>query len=226
MFRYSSKLLCLFLFAISATATAQSHTGEHHHDDATMSHRFTDAEAWADRFEDPARDAWQLPDRIVETLVDREDLVIADIGSATGYFPVRFARACPTGQVFGADVEAEMVWYLNERSRREELSNLVSILAAPDNPHLPMPVDLVFLCNTYHHIDNRIDYFSRLKDQLRLGGRVAVVDYSPSSRRGPPHKLDAEVIKTEMLAAGYTLDGDYDFLPDQYFLVFAGNDGD
>ena len=212
--------LFLLMLLVPAGAIAQ------HNDDATASHRFDDAEKWADRFEDPARDAWQMPDSIVSVLAVRDDLVIVDIGSATGYFPVRFAKACPSGQVFGADIEAEMVWYLNERVRHEGLSNLVSILAAPDDPYLPMRVDLVFMCNTYHHINDRIDYFTRLKEQLRPGGRVAVVDFRVSSRKGPPHKLEREVVETEMLEAGYALTGDHDFLPEQYFLVFEAKPGD
>jgi cyclopropane fatty-acyl-phospholipid synthase-like methyltransferase len=218
--------LCILSFVVSTTAAAQTHGSGRHHDDATVHHSFTDAEAWASRFEDPARDAWQLPDSVVATLAVRDDLVIVDIGSATGYFPVRFARACPKGKVIGADIEAEMVWYLNERSRREGLPNLVSILAAPDDPHLPMPVDLVFLCDTYHHIDNRVDYFTRLKDQLRPDGRVAVVDFRPSSHRGPAHKLAPNAIESEMRAAGYTLVENHDFLPDQYLLVFEPTQGD
>jgi len=220
------KLLCLLLVAVPANAFAQHKDSGNQHDDATARHSFTDAEAWADRFEDPARDSWQLPDSVVATLAVRDDLVVADIGSATGYFPVRFARACPNGYVIGADIEAEMVWFLNERSRREQLPNLVSVLAAPDDPHLPMQVDLIFLCNTYHHIDGRVDYFTRLKEQLRPHGRVAVVDFRPSSHRGPPHKLAPDVIESEMSEAGYALVETHDFLPDQYFLVFEERPSD
>lgn len=213
--------LCLLALLVPASAIAQHDDKEHQHgDDATASHRFDDAEKWADRFEDPARDAWQKPDSIVAVLCVRDDLVIVDIGSATGYFPVRFAKACPSGQVFGADIESEMVWFLNERARHEEIPNLVSILAAPDDPCLPMRVDLVFLCNTYHHIDDRVDYFTRLKEQLQPGGRVAVVDFRMSSHRGPPHKLERETVESEMAGAGYTLVESHDFLSDQYFIVF------
>jgi len=215
-----SKWLWLLVFVVAANASAQHKEGEPQHDDATARHSFDDAQAWADRFEDPERDAWQLPDQVVAALASRDDLVIVDIGSATGYFPVRFARVCPKGQVIGADIEAEMVWYLNERSRREDVPNLVSVLAEPSDPHLPTRVDLVFLCNTYHHIDNRIDYFTRLKDQMRPNGRVAVVDFLPSSQRGPRHKLEPDVVKSELGSAGYVLAETHDFLPDQYFLVF------
>jgi SAM-dependent methyltransferase len=225
----------VFLLALLVPAVAlvqhdhdegQHKDGADQHDDATATHKFDDAEKWADRFEDPARDAWQMPDSIVSVLCVTDDLVIVDIGSATGYFPVRFANACPSGKVFGSDIEAEMVWYLNERARREGVSNLVSILAAPDDPYLPMRVDIVFMCNTYHHINDRVDYFTRLKDQLRPGGRVAIVDFRVSSHRGPPHKLERKVVESEMIEAGYTLAGDHDFLPEQYFLVFEAKQGD
>ncbi|UCE03570.1 MAG: methyltransferase domain-containing protein [Candidatus Latescibacterota bacterium] len=191
-----------------------------HADHATSQHRFDDVGAWEARFEDPQRDAWQLPDSVVSILVDRADLVVADIGSATGYFPVRFARELPRGLVIGADIEPEMVFYLNDRARREGLQNLVSVLAAADDPHFPRAVDLVFICNTYHHIDDRVAYFERLQQQLREGARVAIVDYRLDSRRGPAHKLSPEVVEREMQAAGFELAHSYDFLPEQYFLVF------
>lgn len=189
--------------------------------DAIVHHEFKGAEAWAEHFEDPARDAWQLPDQVIEALVSRDDLIVADIGSATGYFPVRFARSCPKGRVIGADIEPEMVFYLNDRARREDLPNLVSILAAPDDPHLPAAADLIFICDTYHHIDARVDYFTRLKSLLRPGGRVAIIDFKPFSAMGPPHKLDPKVVMEEMEEAGYRLVKQHEILPEQYFLEFA-----
>lgn len=61
------------------------HHGHGHH--GGMAHDFEDAERWAQRFEDPARDAWQQPELVVGWLVDRPDLVVLDIGAATGYLP-------------------------------------------------------------------------------------------------------------------------------------------
>lgn len=207
----------------ASSDTSSSHGRDHGHgidDHATSQRRFEEAESWAAYFEDPARDAWQLPDSVVALLATRDDLAVLDIGSATGYFPVRFAHKLPRGIVFGADIEPSMVFYLNDRARREGLRNLVSILAESGNPHTPQPVDLVFICNTYHHIDQRVGYFERLKEQLRPEARVVVVDYRIDSRRGPPHKLRREAVIREMNTAGYELTNEYAFLPEQYFLVF------
>jgi SAM-dependent methyltransferase len=213
--------LCGLALRAAPTPAAAPHEPPPADDRATATHRFDNAEEWAKRFEDPARDAWQKPDSVVAALVDRDDLVIVDIGSATGYFPVRFARAVPRGRVYGADVEPAMIYYLNDRARREGLPNLVSVLAAPDDPHLPESVDLVFICDTYHHIDHRIAYFERLKATLRPQARVAVLDWRMESPHGPPHKLPRENVLREMQSAGYSLAHEYTFLPDQYFLVFA-----
>jgi SAM-dependent methyltransferase len=204
---------------LASSAGAQHETGHDH--DATERRRFQDAQYWAERFESPDRDAWQLPDSVVAALVDRDDLVIADIGSATGYFPVRFARAVSRGAVIGADIEPSMVMWLNDRARAEGLTNLTSVLAAADDPHLPRRVDLAFVCNTLHHIDDRIEYFRRLRDQLAPGGRIAIVDYRPDSKRGPPHKLAPEIVEEELVAAGFALAARHDFLPDQWFVVFV-----
>lgn len=211
MSRYA---VCLGLLLVASAAPAQ------HDHDATVHHRFEDAERWAEHFDDPERDRWQQPDRVVDVLVDRDDLVIADIGSATGYFAVRFARAVPHGLVIGADVEPDMVRYLNDRARESGLDNLVSVLAGPDDPHLPEPADLVFVCNTYHHIDDRLDYFARLAGQMQPGGRLAIVDYRPGSDRGPAHKLPQDAVIAELTGAGYVLLADHDFLSEQYLLVF------
>jgi len=193
--------------------------GAHH---GAIPHRFENAEEWAKRFEDPARDAWQKPDEVVTALAPRPDAKVADIGSGTGYFAVRLARAVPEGRVYGVDIEPDMVRYLGERARREGLGNLRAVLGEPADPKLPEPVDLAIIVDTYHHMSDRVAYMRRLGETLRPGGQVAIVDFHKESPKGPPaeHKLSPEQVREEMEAAGYRLARSHDFLPDQYFLVF------
>ncbi|MCP4247974.1 MAG: class I SAM-dependent methyltransferase [bacterium] len=198
--------------------------GHHRHNPDGVHKRFDDAEKWAQRFESPDRDARQKPDHVVAVLDLPKNALVADIGSATGYFPVRFARAVPQGWVYGLDIEGDMVRYLNERARREGLTNLTSMQADADDPHIPKPVDLIFLCNTYHHIGQRVNYFrSRLAD-LRPGGRLVVVDYKPGDLPyGPPadHKVPPDQVVEELNEAGYRLIAQDDGLEWQFFYIFA-----
>ena len=192
------------------------------HGEQPMHHGFSGAEQWSKVFDDPARDAWQKPDEVVRALELAPEATVADIGSGTGYFAVRLARAVPRGRVYGADIEPDMVRFLNERAAREGLANLRAVLATERAPNLPAPVNLVLLVDTYHHIGRRREYFTTLKKMLAPGGRVAIIDFRPDSPAGPPRqqRISPTKVAEEMAHAGYRLAGEHAFLPNQYFLVF------
>lgn len=191
--------------------------------EAHLPHRFENAEDWAKRFEDPARDEWQKPDEVIKALGLPPAASLADIGSATGYFSVRFARALPEGTVYGVDVESSMVDYLKKRAETEKLKNLTTVLAAYDDAKLPTAVDCIIIVNTYHHIDERPAYFTKLAGSLKPGGRLVIIDFKKGSKRGPPdaEKLAPEQVTAELSEAGYVSSSTWAFLPDQYFLAFS-----
>jgi len=205
------------------------HDPNHHsddNDDATMHHRFENAAEWVARFDDPARAAWQKPEEVVKALGLASGGAVADIGAGTGYFN-RFLSAAvgPSGKVCAIDVEPSMVAHMKERAVTEKTPNVVAILAEPSDPKIPAAgVDVVLVCDTYHHIDNRLVYFERLKKSLRPGGRLAIIDFKPGDLPvGPPaeHKLAPEFVIAEMTKIGWRVSRQPDFLPYQYFLIFT-----
>jgi SAM-dependent methyltransferase len=207
-------MLCAGVLLAASAALAQHGTPHLHQ-------RFEDAERRSKIFDDPARDAWQKPEEVLRALALPSDAAVADIGSGTGYFAVRLARAVPQGRVYGADLEPDMVRFLNERAAKERLPNLTSHGAAPDDPRLPAPVDLVLVVDTYHHIGDRARYFSRLRKALKPGARVAIIDFKPDSPVGPRHgRIAAAQVDAEMARAGFRPAASHGFLPYQYFLVF------
>ena len=205
----------LILAALLA-ASASAQTVEH------SDHRFSGAETWAKVFDDPERDAWQKPHEVLQALKLAPDAAVADIGSGTGYFAVRFAHIVPKGRVYGVDAEPDMVRYLAERAKREGLANLTAVAAKPNDPGIPTAVDLVILVDTYHHIPSRERYFQNLQKSLKPGGRLAIIDFTMDSPVGPPRnaRIPADAVKKELARAGYALAEEHAFLPNQYFLVF------
>lgn len=217
------RCLGLLLLALPLVGcTHDEHAHAHRHTSEHGAHRFEDADAWAARFEDPKRDAWQQPGLVLATLALPPDAKVADIGSATGYFPVRLARAVPQGHVYGMDVESSMVEYLNARAAREGLGNLTSHLAGFDEARIPEPVDLVLMVNTYHHIEARPAYFAKLAASVKEGGRLVIIDFTRASKLGPPPeaKVPPEQMQAELAEAGWRLAASHDVLPEQVFLVF------
>ena len=188
-----------------------------------MQHRFDDPERYAKGFDDPARDAWQMPSRVIEALALPAGAKVADIGAGTGYFSTRLAKAAARPTVFAVDVEPAMVGYLTKRAATEGLANLRAVQASATSPNLPEPVDVVLVVDTFHHIGDRATYFAGLRKHLRPGGRVAIIDFRKDAPGdGPPahFRFTPEQISAEMAAAGYALDAGHDFLPRQHFLVY------
>lgn len=207
---------CLFVAVVLGGSALFGQPPDH------LQHRFNHPELSAKTFDDPARDAWQMPDRVIATFGLTPGQVVADIGSGTGYFTVRLAQSPPKPKVYGADIESAMVSYLRDRAAREGLGNVVAVHAAADTANLPEPVDVVLIVDTYHHIGDREVYFRKLQSSLKPGGKVAIIDFKPDSPEGPPKefRFPPRKIEAEMSAAGYRLAHQYDFLPRQNFLVF------
>jgi predicted methyltransferase len=195
-------------------------------DRATASHSFEDVEYWSKVFDDPTRDAWQKPSELIAALALRPGQTVADLGAGTGYFSRYLADAVgPDGTVLAVEVEPTLVVHLRQRAEREQRATVVPVLGSMDNPRLPAGgVDLIFIADTYHHLDHRQRYLPRLRRALRPGGRVAVVDWKPGKLpEGPPpdHKLPPEQVIEEMRAAGFQLEDNLNVLPYQYVLVFS-----
>jgi len=189
-------------------------------------HDFHDAAHWAKIFESPERVKWQEPDSVVEALDLKPGQTVVDIGAGTGFFTRRFAKAVgPTGRAIGLDIEPSMVDYMKADAKKLHLKNYEARLVARDDPALaPHSVDVVFFCDTLHHIGNRPSYLNKLIPALKPGGRVFDIDFKKEPLPvGPPpeQKLSLPLINAEFHDAGFRLVGKRDFLPYQYFLEFA-----
>lgn len=196
---------------------------------ATMEemHRLhSDSKAYIASLEDPARDAYQRPHDVLMALGLKDGDRIADIGAGAGYFSLRFAQHVgATGRVYAVDISPEMIVHLNEKVRDARLDNVRTVLARPDDPLLPdASVDRIFICDTWHHLENRPAYIQRMRKLLRPGGQVVIVDFQKKeSPVGAPMEMRVarEDVVKEFQQAGFRLAKEETFLPYQYFLVFA-----
>ncbi|HTD25675.1 MAG TPA: methyltransferase domain-containing protein [Candidatus Elarobacter sp.] len=181
-------------------------------------------DAYFAELESPDRARWQQPERVVETLRLRPGMTVADLGAGTGYFARRFAAAVgPAGKVLALDTEPEMLEEL--RRRAPDATNIETRRVEPEDPGLgPASVDRIFICNTGHHLHERVRYYAKLRRALRRGGRLVLVDfYKRALPVGPPaqEKVSRAETQREAEAAGFRLRASHTFLPYQYFLEFT-----
>jgi ubiquinone/menaquinone biosynthesis C-methylase UbiE len=190
--------------------------------------RPNDITKYLEHLDSQERDRSQKPAEVVEALALKPGLAVADLGSGSGYFTRRFIEAVTeTGKVYAIDVEPEMLKYTEDSIVHMHRSYTAEfILARPDNPKLPYEsIDLLFVCNTYHHLEERTKYFSDTRSSLKPGGRLAIIDFYHDERSGelgfPKHHLvPRETVIDELTDAGYRLVREHTFLPHQYFLEF------
>ncbi len=173
-------------------------------------------------FEYPDRDKKLQIDRVMDLLGITAGKNVADIGAGSGWFTVRAAkRVGATGAVLAEDINPLAIEAIGKRVVKDDLSNVRTVLGAPDDPRLPSgSVDAVLMLKVYHEIAHPAAFLRALKPALRAGAKVGIIDRNGN---GANHGLDHDVVVKEMGAAGFKLAGTYDFTKadgQDYFLIF------
>jgi len=189
--------------------------------------------AWArgyiDLLERPNREDVQKSPEIMKTLAFKPGERVADIGAGTGYFTFPVAQAVgPTGHVLALDIAPEMLEYLDMRVKAQKAGNIALRKVTSDDPQLaPGSVDTILMVDAIHYVKDRTSYAKKLLPGLAPGGRLVIIDYipRPMSERpwGPPpeQQFPREQLDREMAAAGLKVLAAYDFLPEQFFVIYG-----
>src|SRR6266851_393435 len=176
-------------------------------------------------FESPGRDEKLQINRVMDILGIAGGKTVADIGAGSGWFTVRAAeRVTETGKVYAVDINPDVIKYIDQRTQKEGLHNIKTILSKSDDPLLPaQSVDAVLLLKTYHEVEKPVSLLRNLRAALKPGARVGIIDRNGN---GENHGIDRNVVIKEAADAGYRLVDRYDFVKADgmdYFLVFSAN---
>jgi ubiquinone/menaquinone biosynthesis C-methylase UbiE len=178
-------------------------------------------------FNRKASDPKNKPEEVLKALGLQLIQKVADIGAGGGFYSLRFAEVVGTGgQVFAVETNPMFLEFIQARAKEKGLSNIETVLATKESAALPAKsLDLIFMRNVCHHLQKRVEYFRKLQDPLGKDGRIAIVEYKGgkgfSFHRLLGHYVPKEKIIREMKEAGFQLEKDLDFLPEQSFTIYS-----
>ena len=183
-----------------------------------------DPKQYQQTLENPDRVAALQVDRVVAALGILPGMRIADLGAGTGLFTIPLAKASgPTGRVYAIDVDPGLLTIVNDKARAASLPTIQTVVAGDVEPRIPEPVDLIFICDTMHHLPNQGEYVKQLGKLLRPGGRVVVIDFSdgnwPAGHES--FRITPDQVDGWMKSAGFTRTAAHTFLATNFFHVYA-----
>jgi SAM-dependent methyltransferase len=161
-------------------------------------------------------------DRVMDILKISEGKSVADLGAGSGWFTVRAAKKVgEKGKVFAVEINQEYINYINDRAKKENFSNIETVLGTEDNPKLSAKsVDAVLILKTYHEIGQPVKVLQNLRKSLKKDALLGIID---RNGKGDDHGIDKEKVIEEAKRAGFVLKEEFDFTKADgmdYFLVF------
>lgn len=187
-----------------------------------------DPSSFVERFEKEGREVYDNRESIVEKLALEPGMAVADVGAGTGLFTrLMAARVGAGGKVYAVDIAKTFVTHVVMSSHARGLKNVEGVVCAPDDAKLPEnSVDVVFICDTYHHFEFPQKTMASIHRALKPGGRLVVIDFERiegvSSDWIMGHvRAGKEVFQAEIESVGFELTGELDLFKENYFLVFG-----
>ncbi len=178
-------------------------------------------EEYARFLEGAERVARMQVSRVVLALELEPGQRVADIGSGSGLFTRPIATRVAPGIVYAVDIDAALLKIVEQGAKEAGIGNIRTVLATADSPKLPEPVDLLFICDTLHHIGNQGAYLKALRAFVAPGGRVAIIDFRDKWPEGhEPMRYSIAQFETWMKEAGFSRIASHDWLENSYFVIY------
>lgn len=212
-------------------ADTSEHVNEQVHPgaNATFEAEDLDVDRFVAIFEGESREISVHRDAVVAVLGVEAGARVADIGAGTGLFLPALDRAVgDKGRVFAVDVSPKFLAHLNERVHAEGLERVEVVRGGDKAVGLRHgSVDIAFVCDTYHHFEYPESILASLRDAIRPGGTLVVVDFEriPGKTRAfllEHMRADKQTFTREIAAAGFELleEVDVEGLEENYVLRF------
>lgn len=170
---------------------------------AVCRHGGSGPDSWEER-----HNAYQPPEEVMDAIGVVPGMVIAEVGAGRGRYVVHMARRTgPTGKVYANDIDEDALDYLKYRCERDSIGNVETILGEVTDPLLsPGTMDLVYMINTYHHLDKPVELMRNIAPSLKPDGLFVIIEHDPQKYPGAgSHSTPQDVLLDQAEKAGFEL---------------------
>lgn len=137
-----------------------------------------DVDQFVKRFEIESREVYSSRHRILTACEISEGDVVADIGAGTGLFTQLFSTQVGPGWVYAVDIAPRFIRHIQAEAEKKGRENITGVLCTEDSVTLPPnSVDVVFICDTYHHFEFPKSTMTSIHKALKDDGHLIVIDF-------------------------------------------------
>jgi len=161
-------------------------------------------ESWEKRINDR-----QPPELVLEKAGFKKGMTVGEIGAGTGRMTLWIAdKIGPDGTIYANDIDVQGLEHLRNRATEAGFSNIRTIVGGVTDPRLPEGImDVVFMINVFHHLDDPVSLLKNTKPAFKSGGYLVIVDCDPEKVSwGRSHGCtDQDAMREKLKMAGYKL---------------------
>jgi ubiquinone/menaquinone biosynthesis C-methylase UbiE len=186
-----------------------------------------DVKEYIGKFEGESREIFTQRSEIVAACKLRPGIAVADIGAGTGLFTRLFApEVGDKGKIYAVDIAPTFLEHIRKTCKEAGITNVEAVLCTDKSAELPpASVDLVFICDVYHHFEFPFRTLDSLHKALKPGGQMVVIDFHRIEGKSTPFvmghvRAGQEVFTREILASGFRMVGEEKLLKENYFVRF------
>jgi ubiquinone/menaquinone biosynthesis C-methylase UbiE len=185
--------------------------------------------ATAQKHDHSARDRWQQPERIMDSLGIKQGMIIGEAGAGEGYFTFKLSRRIGLeGIVYANDILPGKLQTIKERCQEDSIDNIITLPGKVDDPLFPVGrLDMIIMVYVFHELEEPVSFLNNASRGLKPGAPIVIVERDPAKFGGRDgHFLEEGEVTGRVKAAGFEISKIFRFLPRDNIYLLKGGEPD
>lgn len=146
------------------------------------------------------RETWQPPEQIMDSIGVKQGMIIGEPGAGQGYFTFPLARRVgKLGKVYANDISKSSLDEIQSRSKRENLTNIITVLGETEDPLFPQKNhDMIIMVYVLHMLEKPVEFMENLKKYMKPETQLVIIERNAHDERAhyPAFMSNKQILET------------------------------